>query len=795
MDDVVQPLLRTRWGARQMVPQGSPGYARLLDAIDQRVTAGRGSAGLAEVLARSGVRYLLVRNDLARGDLLGAWPARVRQALDGSPGVKRVAAFGFQPGGWGDDAVGSRDQPYPAVEVYQVGGAQQVASLVAADGAVRLRGGPEGLLDLADAGVLKGRPVLVGDDASDLGGTSVASDAARLRTRSRSEIRAQIGPTLPAGAEPDASGGLGPDPGDPAWDGARTVAEYAGVKAVTASSSAADPDTPVGLEDPSALPSAAFDGDPATQWTTGGTRGPVGQWLRVDLPARLDPGALQVAFARNDLLGPAPARVAVETERGSREQDVRPVAGTQTLTAPPGPTSWVRLRIVAVAGTPPEGARVGVRELSIPGVTAERYLRLPAVPRQRGGTTSPQVMGRVTPPRSECMRGSVRWVCSPDLARGDEDGPVLRRVFTGRGGTAAVTGRAVVTDPGLADRLTRGHARTRVVASSTWTAEAPAQPRSAVDGDPATTWIAAGGDKRPTLTLSWGRTLKVGEVTVTRPPGVRGAMTVTVLGRHGAVREGLLDGAGRLRFAPMRTDRVTLRFMTSQIPVQVSEVAIPGVPGVPSAPNASGGRAARPFTTSCGTGPDLTLNGRAVQTRVSGTADDVLAGRPVTFRACRDVRLADGDNRVSAGGGRFRVDALTVDPGGALAGAAPGRTEPVTVRSWDAGERRVQVNAQRRSVLVVNENYNAGWEAATENGGRLRPVRLDGWRQGFEVPAGTSGTITLRYAPDTAYRGALFGGLALLALLVPVAVRRPGRGTPPAPGPLPAAPPRAPGTR
>ncbi|MEV4259460.1 alpha-(1-_3)-arabinofuranosyltransferase family protein, partial [Spirillospora sp. NPDC049652] len=185
MDDVVQPLLRTRWGARQMVPQGSPGYARLLDAIDQRVTAGRGSAGLAEVLARSGVRYLLVRNDLARGDLLGAWPARVHQALDGSPGVKRVAAFGFQPGGWGDDAVGSRDQPYPAVEIYQVGGARQAAALVDADGALRLRGGPEGLLDLADAGALKDRPVLVGDDASDLGGTPVASDAARLRTRSR----------------------------------------------------------------------------------------------------------------------------------------------------------------------------------------------------------------------------------------------------------------------------------------------------------------------------------------------------------------------------------------------------------------------------------------------------------------------------------------------------------------------------------------------------------------------------------------------------------------------------------
>ncbi|WP_051468473.1 alpha-(1-_3)-arabinofuranosyltransferase domain-containing protein [Actinomadura oligospora] len=776
MDDVVQPLLRTRWGARQMVPQGSPGYARMLDAIDQRVAAGRGSSGLTEVLARSGVRYLLVRNDLTRDDLAGAWPARVHQALDGSPGLRRVAFFGFQPGGWNDDAVSARDQPYPAVEIYQVDGAQAAAGLVDAADPVRLRGASEGLLDLADAGALQGRPVLVGDDASDLGGTPVASDAARLRDRSRSEIRTQIGPTLTAGSRPDTSGGLGPDPGDPAWDDARTVAEYTGIKDVTASSSAADPGTPSGIEDPSALPFAAVDSDPDSQWITGGTRGPVGQWLRADLPSALDPGSLQVTFTRNDLLGPAPARVAVETERGTREQDVRPVAGAQTLTAPPGPTSWIRLRIVAVAGTPGEGARVGVRDLSIPGVTAERYLRLPAVP--GAGATVPQLMSRVTPPRPECMRGSSRWVCSPDLARGDEDGATLRRVFTGHGGAAAITGRAVVTDPALVDRLTRTRGETRTAASSTWTKEAPAQPRAAIDGDPATTWIAAGDDKRPSLTLAWGRKLKVSELKVIRPPGARSAMTVTVLGARGAVREGLLDGDGRLRFAPMRTDRVTLRFVTSQVPVQVSEVAIPGVPALPEP-------GSRPFTTSCGIGPDLTVNGRTVKTRISGTAADLLAGRPVAFRACRAVRLANGDNRVSAGG-HLRVDSLTVDPGGALAAVRPGRTSPVTVQSWGAGERRLQVNAARKSILVVNENFNTGWVAKTANGGELRPVRLDGWRQGFEVPAGTSGTITLRYKPDTAYRTALFGGLALLALLVPISVRRPRRVDPPPPAAVPA---------
>ena len=40
--------------------------------------------------------------------------------------------------------------------------------------------------------------------------------------------------------------------------------------------------------------------------------------------------------------------------------------------------------------------------------------------------------------------------------------------------------------------------------------------------------------------------------------------------------------------------------------------------------------------------------------------------------------------------------------------------------------------------LVVNENFNPGWRAASA-AARCGPVRLDGWKQAWLLPAGRPG--------------------------------------------------------
>ena len=71
-------------------------------------------------------------------------------------------------------------------------------------------------------------------------------------------------------------------------------------------------------------------------------------------------------------------------------------------------------------------------------------------------------------------------------------------------------------------------------------------------------------------------------------------------------------------------------------------------------------------------------------------------------------------------------------------------------------------------VLAVRENTNTGWEA-TIGGRTLKPLVVEDG-EGWILPAGTSGEVVLRFAPDTTYRAGLLLGGILLAVVVLLAV-------------------------
>ena len=228
---MLQPLTTVDWAERDLSVIGSPGNERLLDAIDQRLAAGDGSAGLTQVLARMGVRYVLVRNDLDRSALAGAWPARISDALHGSPGITPVAAFGPLVGSLApDDAVTDFDPGYPAVQIYRVSGAAAVATVQPAAGTLRVVRRPRVPDHAGRRRACSGsRPVLLNSDSPGLpAAASVVTDTLRRRVRNFGELRTYYSPTLTARQRAQTFEATG-DYTEPGW------ARYLSVARITAS--------------------------------------------------------------------------------------------------------------------------------------------------------------------------------------------------------------------------------------------------------------------------------------------------------------------------------------------------------------------------------------------------------------------------------------------------------------------------------------------------------------------------------------------------------------------------------
>ena len=189
-------------------------------------------------------------------------------------------------------------------------------------------------------------------------------------------------------------------------------------------------------------------------------------------------------------------------------------------------------------------------------------------------------------------------------------------------------------------------------------------------------------------------------------------------------------------------------------------------------------------------GPRLSVGGVSVPTEVTATSADLLAGRPVSFQACAPVALTSGTTTVTEGASdSFDVQDVVLTPtgtGGTTVAPAP---TAATVVSWGSSRRAVRVTATTRSYLEVNENFNAGWQAVID-GRALQPVQLDGWKQAWVLPAGTSGVVALTYQPATTYRDAIVAGLAALLLCLAISLLPAGG------SPLPWTPgPRGPGRR
>ncbi len=783
----LEAIATSPWAVRNQVPLTQAGNTRLVDAIEAVLASGRGSTALADVLARSGVSRLLVRNDLDRDAADALPPVRVRQALHRSPGLTLTATFGpHQRFGPRTSTVdGGIDIAPPALEVWTVHRAVAGPHAVPLSEVAALGGGPEDLLSLLESGVVApGQATVLGAQAPSgtWTGPRVITDGLQRRELSFGRVHANTGPLLTA-REPYRQQRAAHDLLPFEAEGLQPVAAYDGLVGVTASSSAGYPDNFGGVR-LSAQPSAALDANAVTAWRSGSLTAPVGQWLEVQRQQSTDVDTVRVRLVDQPLFGPAITSLRLSTDAGSV---VVPVAGTeepQVLALPQGPWKRLRITVASVAGGPRFGV-VGIREVVLPGLTPTRTVVVPS--KLPAGSAAPDLAFRAQEPTEPCVQLRTQR-CDPGSTVPGEEAAALDRTFTlSREATYQLDGTVLPSSGlGVARLLQPPGNALNALASSSLDGGGAAGAAAAVDGDVRTSWVANPAERLPALAVSWPTARVISKLRL-----VHAAQPVTSAPRlvhiHSTAgdREVAVGADGVARFAPLRVRSVTLTFpelrpepstssssmLTGQLPVGIAEVRVPQVAAT-----------ARPLpdiaTTGavCGFGPTLTIDGTRYATQVTGTLEDVRTSSPLALTLCGDtslLRLAAGTHRMRIEAtGEFQVRTAVLSSPDPDAPAASPRA--VTVRRFDATHRRLVVAPGAASLLVVPEAANHGWKA-TLDGRRLASTMVDGWQQAWVLPT-AGGTVHLDYAPDRPYRISLLLGLLaalLLVALVVLSLRRP----------------------
>lgn len=776
-DEPLQFLTTAAWSVRNAIPLAPTGNIRALDAIEDRFAQGRGSAGTTAFLRRSGVGYLVVRNDLQPGSDVPD-PVLVHQAIADSPGLTRVASFGpvvggsasFTRGGLRSVVNDGWQTRYPAIEVFRVPGTSDartggVPTVVA--------GGPEDLPDLADLGLIGADPtVLAPDVARGWGlpaapGGFVLTDGLRERERSFARIHDGYSPVVTPG---DRLRSASPrrdyvDPGQDAW---ATRAVLEGARSVSASSSASDAGAPGGSRRGD-LPFAALDGSSATAWST--SPGQQGQaWWRVDLDRATDVRRVSVVAGPDSQDNQV---LRVRTARGVGAERAVDAGERVELDLPAGSTSWIRVESPSASRS-----SLSLAEVTWPGRSVVRRLVLPTPPASWGDPAA-IVLRADLDARRGCavVDGDVR--CAPDRDRtGEEEAGFDRRFELTRARALTPSVRVRPRAGQALGDLVQRDQPVNVAASSVGTADPRGSAIAAIDGDPTTTWVARTGDFRPSLQLNWigRRTIRGLMLTTADQTAARAPSTVTLVWPGGR-REVTLDRSGRARFPAFRASRVTIqvdeaRFATgldfaarqSQLPVGVTELRLDGLSYVPSVVSTT------EADLGCGTGPAVTVDGVLHRTTVVASPAQLLSGQDLPATVCDD----GGTGTIALGAGRTDVslrgssafDAVSLvlrDPAAPVASSAGG---PAQTDVQSPVRRVVDPAGGSARVVDLEQNQNPGWQAQ-QGGRRLTAVTLDGWQQGWFLRSPTQ-PVRAGFAPDTAYRLGL--GLGLVCLLGLVAL-------------------------
>jgi arabinofuranan 3-O-arabinosyltransferase len=814
-DEPLQVLGSSPWGVRDSIPLTPPETIRALDSVQRLFAAGRPSAGLADTLARQGISYVVVRNDLDPETSRSARPLLVHRAIEGSGGLVKTAQFGepVGPGTLAGFITDSGLRPrYPAVEIYRVEGSPGMHPyLVDTDAMAHVDGGPEALLRLDERRRLLGRPplgpMLLTGDAQRAGLTVPPGKGVTVTDTpaARETDYGRVDDHLSAIRTPDDSRHTFNRVLDYPAPGAQTVYGQWNGGRISVSSSASD-STALPNVAPATGPAAAVDADSSTSWVSNALQAAVGQWLQVDFDHPVTNATLTVTPSAT-AVGAQVRRIEVSTVNGTSTLRFDEAGKPLTVALPYGESPWVRITAVATDDGS-AGVQFGITDFTVTQYDANGFAHpvslrhtvlVPGPP--ANSAVAQWDLGSELLGRPGCAQGPNGTQCAAAMALSPEEPVNLSRTLT-VGDPTSVTPTVWVRarqGPNLADLVAApGAARALGDADPI---DVLGSAYAAADGDPGTAWTAPQRVTQlktpPTLTLKLPEPSDVAALRITPSSSVLPAHPTLVaidLGDGPQVRRLSSDGtAQRLGLRSHVTDTVKLSLLEwndvidrtalgfDQLkPPGLAEVAVLDATGAPIAAADAVRNRARIIDLPCGRGPIIGIAGQFVQTSVTTTVGALLDGGPVPAKPCRSEPIglpAGQQEMLISPGAAFVVDGVQLDS--PLAGqSSTAATVPAATGEWGPDHRELDVPPSPSSrVLVVPESINPGWTARTADNSALAPVTVNGWQQGWVLPAGTVGPVTLSFTSNMPYRAGLIGGLALLPLLALLAllpVRRPG---------------------
>lgn len=758
LDEPIQVLDPPPWLARAQVTVAPAGTLRLLDSIEREVDQGRPSAGLADAFRRLGITHLVVRNDLDLGDSDAPTADVVYSALAGTEDLTSIGAFG------GEDA------DHPDVEVFAVQGPPEPRLSIQrwTDHHV-VQGGPEVVNELVSAGLVgTDEPVVLATDPDDQ--ADILTDSNRRIERSFGRVHDALS-AVKTPTEPfrlprrvhDYTGEQIPDE--------TTTAAYDGAALVSASTSQGYADI-IGPVRPEQAPYAAFDRSALTAWTSAPFSKPVGQWIQGDFDEPREVGPLSLWFDTTS--GADVESVRIDTDKETIDADVDADGRAINIEVSDGATERVRITVTAVGrGTAPVklidvalGDHEVTRRLLVPGhVDGDTSVYLGSEVLKRGCL--------VDGDRVSCDRGRANE--TPETAGFEREVDVRSPVRW------RLEGRVVATHgPAVAELLApiqRG--QVSAAASSTFAGDPAVAASNAVDDRLDTSWFASPLDASPSLELRWQGERRIDHVLAElqddHPGELPRAIVVDPHTRDQDVQLVATTGPDAGKMRPVRTDRLRIGVLEgTQLDdgFGISELDIGGLDDLKYT--------ADPLARTglvCGFGPRIEIAGYSVDTRVVGRIGDIVDGGELRLEACDDdpVYVGVGSQRIRVTNpSGFAVSRLWLEPADELAGgtAAAMRdqgTPLVRATSWTSTDRAVDVETEEEAVLTLPQSFNRGW-TATLAGKQLEPIVIDGWKQAWMVPAGSSGPVLLHFEPQRVFKVSIVGGLVLAGVIVAAAL-------------------------